>query len=91
MKILYKSVMADQIAPLPVFDRIHLTYVLYPKTRRLCDISNVCSVHSKFFEDALVEMGKLSDDNYKFLPEVVYRFGSVDKDNPRVDIRITPI
>jgi len=91
MKILYKSLMEPQIEKLPVFDRIHITYTVYPKTRRLCDVSNVCSIHDKFFCDALVELGKLSDDNYKYLPEVVYRFGSVDKDNPRVDILITPI
>lgn len=91
MKILYKSVMEDQIALLPVFDRIHLTYTVYPKTRRLCDISNVCSVHDKFFCDAIVDLGKLSDDNYKFLPEITYRFGEVDKNNPRVEILITPI
>lgn len=91
MKIKYKRLVKDQIKLLPVFERIRLTYVLYPKTRRLTDISNVCSVHDKFFCDALSELGRLKDDNYLYLPEVNYRMGEVDKLNPRVDIYIEEI
>jgi len=57
----------------------------------MCDISNVLSIHDKFFCDALVELGKLPDDNYKYIPEVKYVFREVDKLNPRVDIYIDPI
>ncbi|WP_289146978.1 hypothetical protein [uncultured Megamonas sp.] len=56
------------------------------KTKRAYDVSNICSIHSKFFLDALVELGKLKDDNYNFLPIEVYTRGTPDKDNPRVDI-----
>tara|TARA_B110000503_G_scaffold109474_1_gene163826 strand:+ start:382 stop:615 length:234 start_codon:yes stop_codon:yes gene_type:complete len=70
---------------------IHIRYVLFPKTRRLCDVANVCSVTDKYFSDALVELHKIADDNYLYLPKVTYEFGSVNKDNPRVDIHITPI
>lgn len=81
--------MADAIETLPVFSgKVQITYTLYPKTKRLTDVSNVCSVVDKFFCDALVKMGKLEDDNYLFLPKVIYQFGEVDKDNPRVDIEI---
>lgn len=88
-KIKYKEVMKSQIDKLPVLkEPIHVIYTVYPATARLCDISNVCCIVDKFFMDALVENGKLSDDNYTIVPEVIYRFGSVDKLNPRVEIEI---
>lgn len=91
MKIKYKSIMAEQISSLPLFDKVRVTFTLFPKTRRLCDIGNVCSVHSKFFLDALVELGKIEDDNYLFIPNEEYLMGEVDKDNPRVEIKIEEI
>lgn len=91
VKINYKELMAEQIKQLPVFDRIGLMLTLYPASQRLTDVSNVCSIHEKFFADALVELGKLPDDNYQYLPESGYRFGEVDKTNPRVEIVIHPL
>jgi len=61
---------------------------MYPQTKRLFDVGNVGSVVEKFFLDALVEFGKLEDDNYLFCPEVIYQFGSVDKLNPRIEVHI---
>lgn len=91
MKIAYKGLMKPQIIALPVFNKISLEYVLYPQTRRLTDISNVLSVHDKFFCDALVELGRLPEDNYLYIPEVNYRMGEVDKHDPRVEILIKEI
>ena len=88
VKINYKAIIYEQVMALPVFNKIAMLYTVYPKTKRLTDIANVCSVHDKFFADALVELGKIPDDNYLFLPEVGYRFGKVDPTNPRVDIEI---
>jgi Holliday junction resolvase RusA-like endonuclease len=90
-KVAYAKLMQEQVRTLPVYDRIHLTYTLYPKTKRLTDISNVLSIVDKYFCDCLVKAGKLPDDNYLFLPLVIYKFGSVDKTNPRVEIEITPL
>lgn len=67
---------------------LHLTYTLYPKTNRLCDTANVCSIHDKFFCDSLVELRHIADDNYIHIPEITYRFGNIDKLNPRVEITI---
>jgi Holliday junction resolvase RusA-like endonuclease len=87
----YKAEIQSQFAGIPVMQRVELTFTLYPKTKRLCDISNVLSIHDKFFCDALVEAGKIPDDNYLHLKKVTYMMGEVDKDNPRVEIFIEEI
>jgi len=88
-KIAYKQLIHSQIAKLPKMNKIIVHYTIYPKSRHLTDIGNVVSIHKKFFEDALVEAGKLPDDNYQHLLSSNERFGYVDKDNPRVTISIT--
>lgn len=67
-----------------------LWYKLYPPTRRLCDVSNICSVVDKFFSDALVELNVLEDDNYNIVREVHYLIGQVDKANPRAEFYLVP-
>lgn len=90
-KIKYKAVMIDQVRTLPTFNKLRITYTLFPKTYKRCDISNICSIHDKYFSDILTELGKIPDDNYLYLPEVNYRFGGVDKLNPRVEIKLEEI
>ena len=90
-KVNYKQIMANQMRFKKPFDRVTITYTLYPKTKRRTDISNVLSIHSKFFEDCLVEHGLLVDDNYNYLPLIIFVFGKVDKDNPRVEIEVKEI
>lgn len=82
----YKRVIEPQIMALPIFTKVSVIFTLYPKTRRRTDIANVCSIHDKFFADALVEYGKLADDDYTRWSESRYLFGKVDKKCPRVDI-----
>ena len=90
-KVNYKQIMANQMRFKKPFDKVTITYTLYPKTKRRTDISNVLSIHSKFFEDCLVEHGLLVDDNYNYLPIIIFLFGMVDKDNPRVEIEVKEI
>lgn len=85
----FKGMMIPLMVDLPKFHKVEIRYKLFPKTKRLCDVSNVCSIVDKFFCDALVELGKIEDDNYLFIPKVTYEIGEVDKHNPRVEIRIT--
>jgi hypothetical protein len=33
-------------------------------------------------------LGKLPDDNYNYIPLTIYRFGSIDPVNARVDVEI---
>lgn len=63
-----------------------LVYTLHAASRREIDVANVLSVIDKFTSDALVELGYWPDDNYKFIREVCYRFGSIDPDNPRAEL-----
>ncbi|AEJ81595.1 RusA-like Holliday junction resolvase [Erwinia phage vB_EamP-S6] len=87
-KVNFKEAMREQIEPLTAMTTITVRYVLFVGSRRLTDVANVCTVVDKFFMDALVEFGKLPDDNYVHLPKVIYEFGGYDKENPRVEIYI---
>jgi len=91
MKIKYKEVMAEQVLALPKMDKVIIDYILYPKTKHLCDLDNILSVHSKFIQDSLVELDRLPDDNYLHILESRFRFGEIDKLNPRVEIIIKEI
>ena len=85
-KINYKEVMKKQIEKAKRLGKALFVYTVYPGSKRNFDIGNICCIHEKFFEDAFVELGKLEDDNANFLPIVVYMYGGIDKDKPRVDI-----
>lgn len=90
-KVEYKRSMEDQILALPKFNKIQIEYILYPKTKRRTDIGNVLAIHQKYFEDALQELSKIDDDSYEYIPSISFSFGSVDKNNPRVEIKIEEI
>jgi len=91
VKIKYKAQVLDQIKELPTLTAVRLTYTLYPKTHRRTDLTNVLCIHDKFFADALVEAGKLEDDDYKHIVKTTYLFGKVDKVSPRVEIHIEEV
>lgn len=83
--------MEDQIRELPVYKTVKIHYTIFPKSRRRTDLGNVVSVHKKYFEDSLVEFGKIPDDDYTHIIYNSESFGGVDKDNPRVEITIIPV
>lgn len=87
-KVNYKEAMREQIAALPVLKNIGIRYRLFVGSKRLCDVTNVCCIVDKFFMDALVEAGKLPDDNYEHCSFIIYEFGGYDKGNPRIEITI---
>ena len=78
-------------AGIPKLAQATLEYIVYPGTRQRLDVNNVCSVVDKFFSDALVEAKILDDDNYQFLAESLFRFGSIDRENPRVDVIVRSV
>lgn len=87
-KVNYKEIMREQIEKARKMDKALFVYTVYPGSKRNFDIGNICCIHEKFFEDAFVELGKMEDDNANFLPIVVYLYGGIDRENPRVDIEV---
>lgn len=73
---------------IPRLERLTLEYIVYPGNRQIFDVNNICSVADKFFSDSLVKCEVLKDDNYKFIAESQFRFGCIDRENPRVDVII---
>ena len=62
--------------------------MLFAKDKRLCDLDNVLSVHAKFFQDSLVESNKIEDDTYLFVIGSTFEFGTINKEDPHVQITI---
>lgn len=89
-KVLFKEQIANQIKNIPFIDECSIEYILFPGSKRECDISNILSIVDKFFCDAMTELGIWKDDNYHIVKQVTYSFGAVDKDNPRAEVIIRP-
>lgn len=90
-KVTYEEMVTPLVVHLPKLDKVRMSYLLFPKSRQLCDVSNFCSIVDKFFSDTLVSAGILPDDNYEHVIMVAYGFGGIDRDNPRVDVVIEPL
>lgn len=87
-KVTFKEVVQSQIDTLPLCNIIEIDYVLYTRSSRLVDINNLISITDKFLCDAIVESGKLPDDNYNHLPRTSSFFGGIDRSNPRIEAHI---
>jgi len=64
------------------------TYTVFPSSNRKFDLGNVLPAIQKYTDDALIELGWLKDDSYKHISAINYRFGTVDPENPRVELEI---
>ncbi len=85
----FKLYVADQVLGIQFKQPVRITYTLHTASHRKVDLVNICCVVSKFFEDTLVELGSLKDDNTDIIPEVIYRFGSENnKDTARCEALI---
>lgn len=89
-KIAYKKFMEEQILSeiYKPLDKIAIQYKVFKGDKRRFDIGNVTSIHQKFFEDAIVELGRLPDDRHENLPLTFNTFGGISTDRPRVEITI---
>ena len=88
-KINYKEIVVNLLrGNTKKFNKIEVTYTLYPKTKRRTDLGNILSIVQKFFEDAIVSIGIIEDDDYLHIVRNIQEFGCVDKNNPRVDVFI---
>lgn len=88
-KELFQSHVKPKILALPKFSQVLLFYKVFPA--RKSDVANICSIVDKFFCDALVETGRLEDDNMQVVKGVTYLSGEVDPHEPRVEIGILPL
>lgn len=88
-KKVFKSVMRTQILALPRFKTLSAHYVLCTPTKRLGDTSNVTCIVNKYLQDAIVELGRLPDDNSNYWLGTSDEFGGVDRENPRCDVYLT--
>lgn len=87
-KVTFKETIQDQLDLLPFLNKIKLHYRVFAPSKRKIDTMNVGSIADKFFCDALVEAGKLTDDNYDYILYNGFEFGGIDKENPRVEVTI---
>lgn len=91
LKKKYKEVMNEQLQGIKFTKPIRLIFTMYRPDKRKVDRSNVLCIHEKFFCDALVESGCMPDDNDKFIVETIYRTGTIDKLNPRIEIEVIEV
>jgi hypothetical protein len=93
-KVAWSNLIGDILThrdSLPGTPPYRFVYTVFPSSNRKFDLSNVLSVIQKFTDDALINYGVISDDSYKVIPEIDYRFGQVDKANPRIELVISSI
>lgn len=70
---------------------IKVTITLWKESKRLRDLSNVCSIADKFVLDAIVKCGIINDDDCETIPFVEYIYAGIDRENPRMDIKLETI
>ena len=90
-KILFEKIVAGRVKHLPVMIKTDLTYSLFFGSKRAIDISNICCIVDKFFCDTLINQKKLIDDNMNSISEVAYRWGGVDRHDPRIEVILSNI
>ncbi len=90
-KKIYSENLVSRISHPTYQEPVRLTYTYYAKSNRRLDVSNPCSIIDKFTCDALVKAEVLVDDSFEQIKEVIYKFGGVEKDNPRCVLVIDTI
>ena len=88
IKIQYQVGLRQQLNGLKFGSKVKLAFKLIRGDNIQCDRANILCLHEKFFCDAMVQYGCLPDDNNLYIEETTYRSGPVDKENPRVEIRV---
>jgi len=88
----FKEDIKDQVEALPnlseLFGTIRIDYVCYLPNAVKRDIGNIVGVVDKYFCDAVVELGKLVDDNWEHIKASSWVYGGIDRDRPRLEATI---
>lgn len=75
----------------PIEGKIKVKYVYYAKANNSPDLDNFVGTVKKFFQDAIVECGLITDDNVNYIVENKEVYGGIDKDNPRIEAFLTVV
>lgn len=87
----YNTLVADLLpTPCETMLQYKVSYTYHFKSK-VSDLSNTCSMISKFLNDSLQEIGIVQNDNVQFLLEEHSYVGDYDKHFPRCDITIERI
>ena len=96
LKKAYKELLKDQLKrywqpfwEIKLDTPITLTFIFYNWTKHLSDLENQCSIHNKFFQDALVELWYIDDDNYNLINKITYVYGGYRKNEWCVEILVS--
>ena len=76
----YHDLVEGFVDSLPKFKWLKPSYTLYFEGNRVKDLDNYWFPCHKFLMDALVEKGKIQDDNYKYVKGFDVEFGDAGKD-----------
>ncbi len=88
LKKKYKEILYPQLHNKRFEGVLHIKYTVYKGDKRSADLDNLTTVHIKFFQDALVEIGAIKEDNVNVIQKTTCLFGGYDKGNGRVEIEI---
>lgn len=91
VKKYYCKLMYSQLYGVIIPTPVEITYQVFKKSKRKLDKMNVVSVTSKYLLDAITNYGCWEDDNDDFIKTETILPTKIDKENPRVEIIITPI
>ncbi len=80
-KKIFKEIVRHKLENVKLDIPLDINYKIFVGTKRECDIDNIGSILSKYFHDALTELGCIPDDNYNFIKKVSYEFGGYEKNN----------
>lgn len=86
----FKTIVKNEIKKIPKLGKIDIHYEIFHNTKAIIDTMNVGSIVNKFFEDALVELGVIPDDNYLYIRNHSFSFGGLS-DKPKAIVTITEI
>lgn len=75
----FKDEVSPVVSQLPRMDKIWIHYKIFAPTARTLDTMNVGSIVDKYFSDALTELGRIPDDNYKHIVFSSFSFGGINK------------
>ena len=91
LKRKYTALCEEQLKKPKIKTPISIEYVLYRGDKRKIDLANVCSMHDKFFADALRSWGCIPEDSVVELPSITFTFGGYEKGKGRIEIIVREI